>query len=88
MAIRIRRRDFIVTVGGATAWPLATRAQQTGKVFRIGFLGPSSPALERHLVDAFRQTIRIWWPGMLTSCVLKHRQLSHLCERANSNHTA
>src|SRR5271166_5889063 len=59
MAIYIRRREFIVTLGGATAaWPLAVLAQQTGKVSRIGFLGISSPSLERHLVDAFRQKLR------------------------------
>ena len=51
----MRRREFIALLGGAAAaWPLTTRAQQTGKEARIGFLGTSSPSLERHLVDALR----------------------------------
>jgi putative ABC transport system substrate-binding protein len=39
MAIHIRRREFILTLGGASPLPLATRAQQAGKLPTIGFLG-------------------------------------------------
>src|SRR5260370_23394470 len=54
----MRRRDFIIGVASTSAWPLAARAQQAGKVPRIGFLGMSSSSAFASRIDAFRQGLR------------------------------
>jgi ABC-type uncharacterized transport system substrate-binding protein len=54
----MRRREFITLLGSAAVvWPFTARAQQTGKVSLIGYLGTSSPSLEEHVLDAFRQKL-------------------------------
>jgi putative tryptophan/tyrosine transport system substrate-binding protein len=53
------RRAFLSSLGFVTlAGPLAAKAQQAGKVYRIMFLGASSPALESGPMAAFRQGLR------------------------------
>jgi putative ABC transport system substrate-binding protein len=43
MAIHIRRREFIATLGSAVMWSLAARAQQGERMRRIGMLLPAAP---------------------------------------------
>jgi ABC-type uncharacterized transport system substrate-binding protein len=53
------RRAFIsVLAGGFLAAPLVAEAQPAGKVYRLGFLGNSTPALEGNLVGPFREGLR------------------------------
>ena len=51
----MKRREFIRLLGSAaTSWPLAARAQQADKVYRIGYLSLGSPTAEATRFNAFR----------------------------------
>ena len=55
----MRRRAFMAVVaGGLLAAPLAAEAQQTGKVWRIGYLDQGSAARSASYVDGLRQGLR------------------------------
>ena len=55
----MRRREVIVGIAGASvAWPLAVRAQQPGKVPKIGFLYPGPVAASTARIDAILAGLR------------------------------
>jgi putative tryptophan/tyrosine transport system substrate-binding protein len=54
----MRRREFIALLGGAAAWPIAARAQQGGRLRRIGMLETVPAAANAANFDAFRRGLR------------------------------
>ena len=54
----MRRRDFIMLLGGAAGWPLAAHAQQPAKLPTIGYLGSGTPSTHGQLIAGFVQRLR------------------------------
>ena len=60
----MRRRDFITGVAGASAWPLAARAQQSDKVRRIGVImgfSVQNSEAERRVAAFERKLAELGW---------------------------
>ena len=78
----MKRREFIMLVGGAVATPLAARAQQqSGKTARIGLLTRKTDASVSAQIDAFRQGLADlgWVEGR--NIRIEHRDAEGQAER-------
>lgn len=54
----MKRREFISLLGGAAAWPIAARAQQVGKMYRLGILEPIPAARNAANLNALRKGLQ------------------------------
>ena len=54
----ITRRYFVGYLGGAAVWPLAARAQEPGRIYRLGCL-TASPRDAPHFLALFDELQRL-----------------------------
>src|ERR1700730_7894748 len=60
----MRRRTFIAGLGSALTWPMVARAQQNGRVRRLGVLTSAAegdPILKANLAALFEALAKLGW---------------------------
>jgi putative tryptophan/tyrosine transport system substrate-binding protein len=84
----MKRREFITLLGGAAIWPVAARAQQAGKVNRVGLIFTTSPVSEMAGPDPIHPVARSFVQGLRAlgyvegqNLVLEHRSAEGKFER-------
>jgi ABC-type uncharacterized transport system substrate-binding protein len=89
----VKRREFIALLGGAAAappflWPLAVRAQQAGRVYRVALVFTTSPVSEMVGPDPIHPMARSFEQGLRAlgylqgqNLVLEHRSAEGKFER-------
>src|SRR5262249_13971713 len=82
---RVKRREFIMLLGGAATWPLAAGAQQSAKLPIIGYLGATTLSLQGKWTAAFVQRLReLGWDEGRT-VALEYRWAQGSSERADES---
>jgi len=69
----MRRREFMVLLGGMVAWPFATGAQSVRTVFRIGILETQSASMNADNLAAFREGLRLLGYTEGTNFIIEYR---------------
>ena len=79
---RSTRRAFLIALAaGALAVSVGGEAQQPGRMYRVGFIGNSTAALEAHLVEPFRERLRELGYDERRNVVLEYRWAEGKYER-------
>jgi putative ABC transport system substrate-binding protein len=76
----VKRREFIGLVGGAVAWPLAARAQQIEKSYRVGYLA-LLPGEDTTLLRPFSQRLQELGYAKDKNLILDYRSAEGAPER-------
>ncbi|MFY9836395.1 MAG: ABC transporter substrate-binding protein [Xanthobacteraceae bacterium] len=76
----MKRRSFIILVGGVVAWPHRAAAQGIQKAWRIGHIFPAAPSVVGHFADAFEQGMvdRGYSPGRNLIVTRRFPEPSHV----------
>ena len=78
----MRRREFIMLIGGTTVLPLAARAQQpAGRVYRVGWLSIGSREQTIHIIKPFEEGLRSLGYRLGENVVIEYRFTNAEIER-------